>query len=153
MDSSSEGQKDEYWTRIWHTNPATIPLAMADNDLAQMLELVHNTSAAVIRFNIEPPAGSPADPPLFTGPDTPAFGGAASTPLRAPTGHSCFYCVTGPPELPRGTARWRARGRRKASPFVISRHKSWPHGCQRIQGGRCFICRPPRTVSETPSIA
>jgi len=66
---------------MWHTNPATIPLAMADNDLAQMLELVHNTSAAVIRFNLEPPAGSPADPPLFTGPDTPAFGGAASTPL------------------------------------------------------------------------
>ena len=70
MDSSSEGQKDEYWTRIWHTNPATIPLAMADSDLAQMLELARNTSAAFIRVNLH--AGSPnaADPPPFTGQDT-----------------------------------------------------------------------------------
>ena len=41
---------------------------MADSDLAQMLELARDTSAAFIRVNLH--AGSPADPPPFTGQDT-----------------------------------------------------------------------------------
>ena len=68
-------------------------------------------------INISPAA----DPPPFTGQDT---GGGGSSCRLGSQLLACYHCATGPRELPRGTTRWKERGRRNPPLYAITRSKS-----------------------------